>query len=464
MPDYRNNKVSHNGSQFHGTGGVYCLTASDSSLSGRKFNGPLAVPVDTGASQPAVTPVPPADQLATVSPPGLLHCADGLSQMLPTNNAPVSRHVTTSCEPSGDTTIAHWHHTARSGGSGISHVTTTLRQGLCVRTHRVFSTLRAAYPIGTDGSVTTATVHVFKHPHIQPHLIRARGPGHRYGHVVASCAGLRVGVCRIVCTRDPGYAAPVVGTKKDDAIRSRPHKYYESKPSSPEKVASSSSSHGAVVLSPMNPYRWLNRGYGVAEPKPQTPLEKTRTGDRASPTLITARLSPPGQMSRISDDQERILEYNFGHLTKTPDGITLEIIAAESGLSVEETASTLVCPPVNQLSILEGRVFPWRIRVRTAVYDAAINYFRLGSCFRTAKLCQLQTSNVLACQPYQQMVPTSVRPVETEGRSSAQQRKGNRLTDERTELTTVREEQRQHGIKQGFHNDNVLNSMAALIQ
>ncbi|XP_066277857.1 homeodomain-only protein-like [Branchiostoma lanceolatum] len=57
-----------------------------------------------------------------------------------------------------------------------------------------------------------------------------------------------------------------------------------------------------------------------------------------NPTLITARLSPPGQMSRISDDQERILEYNFGHLTKTPDGITLEIIAAESGLSVEETA------------------------------------------------------------------------------------------------------------------------------
>ncbi|XP_019626046.1 PREDICTED: homeodomain-only protein-like, partial [Branchiostoma belcheri] len=55
------------------------------------------------------------------------------------------------------------------------------------------------------------------------------------------------------------------------------------------------------------------------------------------------RSSRPGsprqdRCPRISDDQERILEYNFGHLTKTPDGITLEIIAAESGLSVEETA------------------------------------------------------------------------------------------------------------------------------
>lgn len=38
----------------------------------------------------------------------------------------------------------------------------------------------------------------------------------------------------------------------------------------------------------------------------------------------------------IREDQVEILEYNFTRISKNPDRATLDLIAAEAGLSVEE--------------------------------------------------------------------------------------------------------------------------------
>ncbi|KAM8961048.1 homeodomain-only protein [Pelodytes ibericus] len=38
-----------------------------------------------------------------------------------------------------------------------------------------------------------------------------------------------------------------------------------------------------------------------------------------------------------TEEQEEILENNFNHLSKRPDSATLMLIAAESGLTEEET-------------------------------------------------------------------------------------------------------------------------------
>ncbi|XP_063152747.1 homeodomain-only protein [Candoia aspera] len=39
---------------------------------------------------------------------------------------------------------------------------------------------------------------------------------------------------------------------------------------------------------------------------------------------------------RLREDQVEILEYNFTRISKNPDRATLDLIAAEAGLSVEE--------------------------------------------------------------------------------------------------------------------------------
>lgn len=40
----------------------------------------------------------------------------------------------------------------------------------------------------------------------------------------------------------------------------------------------------------------------------------------------------------LTEDQVKLLEYNFKRVSKMPDGCTLMLIAAECGLSEEDTA------------------------------------------------------------------------------------------------------------------------------
>ncbi|KAG8130280.1 hypothetical protein E2320_016871 [Naja naja] len=46
----------------------------------------------------------------------------------------------------------------------------------------------------------------------------------------------------------------------------------------------------------------------------------------------------------IREDQVEILEYNFTRISKNPDSATLDLIAAEAGLSVEEVLEMMFYP------------------------------------------------------------------------------------------------------------------------
>lgn len=50
---------------------------------------------------------------------------------------------------------------------------------------------------------------------------------------------------------------------------------------------------------------------------------------------------------RLADDQIKVLEENFTKVSKHPDETTLMLIAAECGLSEEETAVSLSGDPYN---------------------------------------------------------------------------------------------------------------------
>ncbi|XP_013882778.1 homeodomain-only protein [Austrofundulus limnaeus] len=47
--------------------------------------------------------------------------------------------------------------------------------------------------------------------------------------------------------------------------------------------------------------------------------------------------SNPAESPKLSEDQVKVLEQNFNKVSKHPDGTTLLLIAAEVGLSEEDT-------------------------------------------------------------------------------------------------------------------------------
>ncbi|TEA42118.1 hypothetical protein DBR06_SOUSAS6810016, partial [Sousa chinensis] len=97
------------------------------------------------------------------------------------------------------------------------------------------------------------------------------------------------------------------------------------------------------TLAPCDPGRGQPRGLKVpgSAPDRRSSLRPARPGPR-SPRRFSLSRSRVGTMSAETasgptEDQVEILEYNFNKVNKHPDPTTLCLIAAEAGLSEEET-------------------------------------------------------------------------------------------------------------------------------
>ncbi|XP_063096795.1 homeodomain-only protein isoform X1 [Cavia porcellus] len=74
---------------------------------------------------------------------------------------------------------------------------------------------------------------------------------------------------------------------------------------------------------------------GRSEPGPQRCIRRPPSREAASASRAVTMSAEP--TSGPTEDQVEILEYNFNKVNKHPDPTTLCLIAAEAGLSEEET-------------------------------------------------------------------------------------------------------------------------------
>ncbi|XP_032353945.1 homeodomain-only protein isoform X2 [Camelus ferus] len=88
-----------------------------------------------------------------------------------------------------------------------------------------------------------------------------------------------------------------------------------------------------------------------------------------------------------TEDQVEILEYNFNKVNKHPDPTTLCLIAAEAGLSEEETQALTTGKHLRPQSSERGNI--WQVWGKRLLWQPSVISYWVGSHLPTSHLPSL---------------------------------------------------------------------------